>query len=226
MIKFNWSNLSDDAEKFHMRNKRLFMIFETANSKKIYEKMSRARMNFTEASEAALNEQVKAELTAYYKYQAIASWLNRDDIALPGLAEYFYNTAVGEQAHAKKVMDYIATRGGKVVYREIPSMPNEWESALNVMKTSLQIEQEVNASLLRVHKIAGEEDDPALQDFIESEFLGSQNEQIKRAADLVTQLERCGGEGLGLYLFDKSFQKANKESDSDDEEGEGYGSSY
>lgn len=186
--------------------------------------MSRARMNFSEASEAALNEQVMAELTAYYKYQAMASWLNRDDISLPGLAQYFYNTAVGEQGHAKKVMDYIATRGGKVVYKEIPAMSNDWESALNCMKTSLQIEQEVNASLLRVHEIAGQENDPALQDFIESEFLGSQNEQIKRAADLVTQLERCGEEGLGLYLFDKSFQKANKESDA--KEAEEYGSAY
>lgn len=44
-------------------------------------------------------------------------------------------------------------------------------------------------------------------DFIEGEFLRSQNEQIKRAADLLTQLERCGNEGLGLYLLDKQFMK-------------------
>lgn len=185
-------------------------------------------MNFTAESEAALNEQVMAELTAYYKYQAMSSWLNRDDIALPGLASYYYNTALGEIKHANKVIEYLAIRGGKVVYKEIPAMPTEWESALNVVKTSLQIERDVNASLLKVHKVAEEQDDPALQDWIEGEFLRSQNEQIKRAADLVTQLERCGGEGLGLYLFDKSFQKDMKKShDSDDEDADGsYGSSY
>lgn len=84
--------------------------------------MSRARMNFNEEVEAALNDQVMAELTAYYKYQAMASWLARDDISLPGLASYYYQTAVGEQGHAKKVTDYISTRGGRVVYREIPAM--------------------------------------------------------------------------------------------------------
>lgn len=86
------------------------------------------------------------------------------------------------------------------------------------MKTSLQIEMDVNASLLRVHKIAEEHDDPALMDFIEGEFLRSQNEQIKRAADLVTQLERCGSEGLGLYLFDKHFQEMEEEGYGGDED--------
>lgn len=85
-----------------------------------------------------------------------------------------------------------------------------------MLKTSLQIEKDVNASLLRVHDIAQEENDPALCDFIEGEFLRSQNEQIKLAADLVTQLERCGGEGLGLYIFDKQFQE-EEHADSDDE---------
>lgn len=57
-------------------------------------------------------------------------------------------------------------------------------------------------------------------DFIEGEFLRSQNEQIKLAADLLTQVERCGNEGLGLYLLDKQFMKdaenANKYDKHDD----------
>ena len=179
-------------------------------------------MNFSDASEAALNEQVMAELNAYYKYQSMASWLNRDDVALPGLAERFYATAVGEQGHAKKVIDYISTRGGRVVYQEIPAVTTEWESALNCMETSLAIEREVNESLLRVHQVGVEEDDPAMCDFIEGEFLRTQNEQIKEAAELVTQLERCGGDGLGLYLFDKQFQKKGAGKDSDDEDGGAY----
>ena len=93
------------------------------------------------------------------------------------------------------------------------------------MKTSLQIEKDVNASLLRVHKVAEEQDDPALMDFIEGEFLRGQNEQIKRAADLVTQLERCGGEGLGLYLFDKHFQEMAEEGYGSEED-EGKKSAY
>lgn len=52
-------------------------------------------MNFTSASEAAINDQIMMELGAYYKYLSISSWLNRDDISLPGMAKYFYQTAVG-----------------------------------------------------------------------------------------------------------------------------------
>jgi len=190
--------------------------------------MSRARQNFSSASEAALNDQIMMELGAYYKYQSIASWLARDDIALPGLASYYYATAVGEQGHAKKLIDYMAIRGGKVTYHEIGAVPTEWESARKVLATSLQIEQDVNASLLRVHEVATQENDPAFADFIEGEFLRSQNEQIKRAADLLTQLERCGNEGLGLYLFDKEFQKkqhydsVSDSGDSDEDGGHDY----
>ena len=97
------------------------------------------------------------------------------------------------------------------------------------MRLALQIEKDVNASLLHVHEVATQEDDPAFADFIEGEFLRSQNEQIKRAADLLTQLERCGNEGLGLYLFDKEFQKQNhyeSDGDSDSDDEGGYGGGY
>lgn len=61
--------------------------------------MTRCRMNFSEACEAAVNDQIMMELGAYYKYLSISSWLNRDDVALPGLAKYFYNTAVGVKSN-------------------------------------------------------------------------------------------------------------------------------
>ena len=70
---------------------------------------------------------------------------------------------------------------------------------------TLQMEKDVNQSLLNLHRIAEENDDPALEDFIEHEFLEDQIEDIKRAADYISQLKRCGGEGLGLYLFDRKF---------------------
>lgn len=97
-------------------------------------------------------------------------------------------------------------RGGVVRFMPIPSPPtDEWKSALNILETTLQMEKEVNQSLLNLHKIAQEQNDPALEDFIESHYLQEQVEDIKRAADYITELKRCGGEGLGLYLFDRKF---------------------
>lgn len=56
---------------------------------------------------------------------------------------------------------------------------------------------DVNKSLLNLHKVAEENNDPQLCDFIESEYLQEQVEAIKKIADLVTQLNRVGGDGLG-----------------------------
>jgi ferritin heavy chain len=82
----------------------------------------------------------------------------------------------------------------------------EWKSALNILETTLKMEKEVNQSLLNLSKIASQNDDPELEDFISSEFLHEQVKDIKHAADLITQLNLAGASGLGLYLFDKQMQ--------------------
>lgn len=56
---------------------------------------------------------------------------------------------------------------------------------------------DVNKSLLNLHKVGEENNDPQLCDFVESEYLEEQVEAIKKIADLVTQLNRVGGDGLG-----------------------------
>ena len=44
-------------------------------------------------------------------------------------------------------------------------------------------------------------------DFIESEYLEEQVEAIKQVSDMLTQVKRCGGDGVGLWLFDKSLDE-------------------
>ncbi|KAF9577529.1 2Fe-2S ferredoxin, partial [Lunasporangiospora selenospora] len=50
-----------------------------------------------------------------------------------------------------------------------------------------------------------ENNDPQLCDFVESEYLNEQTEAIEKIAKLVTQLNRVGGDGLGLYLWDQKL---------------------
>lgn len=73
------------------------------------------------------------------------------------------------------------------------------------MEITLQMEKDVNASLLNLHKIAEENNDPNMTDFIEGEFLSEQVEAIKDVADMCTNLARVGHDGLGLYLFDQNL---------------------
>ena len=81
----------------------------------------------------------------------------------------------------------------------------EWKTPMNILETALKYEKEVNQSLLNLHKIAAENEDPALEDFIESEFLEEQVKDIREIADMITQLARCGGDGLGLFIFDRDL---------------------
>ena len=63
----------------------------------------------------------------------------------------------------------------------------------------------MNQSLLELHKLATEENDPHLCDFIETHYLNEQVEAIKELGDHVTSLHKIGAPGSGMaeYLFDK-----------------------
>lgn len=73
---------------------------------------------------------------------------------------------------------------------------------LNFLHWSLLIFTLDLQSLLQLHALASQHNDPALQDFLEGEFLKEQVESISHFAHYVTQTKRAGT-GLGEYLFDK-----------------------
>ena len=67
------------------------------------------------------------------------------------------------------------------------------------------MEKDVNKALLEVHKLAEEQNDSQLCDFIASVFLKEQVESLKQLADMLTNLSRVGNDGVGLFLFDKDL---------------------
>ena len=73
------------------------------------------------------------------------------------------------------------------------------------MECALHLEKSVNQSLLDLHKLATENDDPHLRDFIETQYLDEQVKSIKELGDHVTTLRRLGAPGSGRaeYLFDE-----------------------
>lgn len=87
--------------------------------------------------------------------------------------------------------------------RTVPAPEIEWKSALNILETTLKMEKDVTQSLTNISRLASQQGDPELEDFINSQFLHEQTKDIKSAADMITQLQLAGPSGLGLYLFDK-----------------------
>lgn len=163
---------------------------------------SMSRQNFSEAAEAALNDQINMELYASYAYQAAARHFQREDVALYGFAKFFQESSDEEREHAEKFQKYLLIRGGQMTLKDIKAPPTSYESGLSAMEAALQLERDVNESLLNMHKVADSNGDAQMTDFLEGNFLNEQVEGIKQLSDYCTNLRRVGP-GLGEYLFDK-----------------------
>ncbi|CAN0269943.1 ferritin heavy chain B-like [Lethenteron reissneri] len=167
---------------------------------------SQIRQNFSQEVEAAINRQVNQELYASYVYLSLASYFDRDDVALKHFHKFFKDLSHEEREHAEKLLAYQNKRGGRAVLQDIKKPErDEWGSGLEAMQLALQLEKTVNQALLDLHALASEKKDPQLCDFLEHEFLEEQVESIKQLGDHVTNLKRLGvpQSGMGEYLFDK-----------------------
>ncbi|XP_046463363.1 soma ferritin-like [Daphnia pulex] len=168
--------------------------------------VGKGRHNFHEESEASINKQINIELNAHYQYLALAAYYDRDDVALKGFAKFYKESADEENEHAQMFMKYQNIRGGRVVLTSInrPAQ-QEWASPLVAMEFALNLEKQVNQSLLDLHKVAGIHSDPHLSNYLEEHFLEEQVQSINKLAKHHTNLLRVG-DGLGIFMYDKELQ--------------------
>jgi len=167
---------------------------------------NRVRQNYHTETEGLINKQINMELYASYVYLSMSAYMDRDDIALHGFAKRFKEASHEEREHAEKLIQYQNMRGGRVVFREIAKpTSDEWGTGMDAIEASLQLERDVNESLLTLHKATDTKSDAQLTDFLEGEFLKEQVEAIKEISDLITRMKRAG-DGLGLHIIDKELQ--------------------
>jgi len=168
---------------------------------------NQVRQNFHEDCEKAINRQINMELFASYTYLSMAYYFDRDDVALPGMHTYFKEASDEEREHAMKLLKYLNKRGGRIIFQDIKTPDFQGEmTALDAMKKALELEKQVNESLLGIHGIASSKNDANMCDFLESHFLQEQVDAIKEIAGHITNLQRVG-EGLGVYMFDKQLHE-------------------
>ncbi|KAJ4725514.1 Ferritin [Melia azedarach] len=170
---------------------------------------SLARHKYTDKSEAAINEQINVEYNVSYIYHAMYAYFDRDNVALKGLAKFFKNSSEEERQHAEKFMEYQNKRGGKVKLQSMLMPLSEFDhaekgDALHAMELALSLEKLNNEKLLNLHKLANDNNDAHLVDFIESEFLTEQVESIRKFSEYVAQLRRVG-KGHGVWHFDQTL---------------------
>lgn len=92
-----------------------------------------------------------------------------------------------------------------MLFPAIPAVSSEWKDALGVLRESLSLEHRVNESLYQIGELAASSGDQHLADYIANEFLSEQISSIHELSEMITQLERAGASGLGLFLFDREL---------------------
>lgn len=173
---------------------------------------TRVDVGYTTLQESAVNAHINVEYTAMYAYHALWSYFDRDTIALPGFAKYFYEQSVEEREHAHEFMQYQNRRGGHVELQPLalPEMKftdseHGISDALYAMDLHLQLEKFVYHKLVALHQVAEQDNDSQMQDFVEG-YLTHQLEAIKTAAEYVSQIKRVATPH-GVYQIDLTLRE-------------------
>ncbi|XP_055294652.1 ferritin heavy chain-like [Moschus berezovskii] len=165
---------------------------------------SQVRLNYRPECEAAVNGHAALELHAYFQCLAVAFYLDRDDVALKHFYSFFLLRSHEHSKTAESLMFLQNRRGGRVSFLDIRKPENqEWESGLQAMQDTLQLEKSVNQSLLNLHKLATDSSDAHLCHFLGTGYLDQQVKFIKELGDLVSNLSKMGSPegGLAEYVF-------------------------
>uniref|UniRef100_A0A8C0CI07 Ferritin n=1 Tax=Balaenoptera musculus TaxID=9771 RepID=A0A8C0CI07_BALMU len=122
---------------------------------------SQVRQNYHQDSEATINRQINLELYASYFYLSMSYYFDCDDVALKNFAKYFLHQSHEEREHAEKLMKLQNQQGGRIFLQDIKKPDrDDWENGLNAMECALHLEKSVKQSLLKLHKLATEKNDP------------------------------------------------------------------
>jgi ferritin len=147
----------------------------------------------------ALNEQVNAELYSAYLYQAMAAHFEAGN--LKGFAHWMDLQAKEEQAHARKIYEFLVNRGGRVLLKAIAAPPVEWKSPLAIFEESYAHEQKVTGLIHKLVDLARAENDHAAEVFL-AWFVSEQVEEEANASEIVEKLKMVKEHVQGLLMLD------------------------
>ena len=101
-------------------------------------------------------------------------------------------------------------RGGAVSFGGVSkpniNLENNNLAVLESFKIAYALEEEVYNHLLKLHKMGDKCNDPQFCDFIESEYLEEQITAMNEIKVYISQLERIGDNGHGVWNFNENFK--------------------
>lgn len=150
----------------------------------------------------AINAQINAEFWSAYLYLSMGMHFESEGHA--GLANWFRIQFKEEQAHAEIFINYLNSRGGRVMLKAIDEVPTSWESPLDAFQATLAHEEKVTAMINNIYALAEEEHDYATANKLDW-FVAEQVEEEETARGLIDRFKLIGDNGLALYTIDQEL---------------------
>jgi ferritin len=154
--------------------------------------------------EKLIQDQIRNEWYSAYLYLSMAAYF--ETINLEGFAAWMYKQAGEEQAHGKKMFDFLIDRGVKVVLQAIDKPPADFASAVDVFEKTLEHEQKVTALINGMADHADKTNDRPTKVFIQW-FITEQVEEEKNASRILDLLKRIPPNSAGIFQMDHQLGK-------------------
>jgi ferritin len=154
--------------------------------------------------QAAINEQINAELYSAYLYLSMSAYF--EGMNLSGFAKWLRVQFEEEQEHALKFYDFVLERGGEVELKAIAKPAATWESPMAAFKEVLKHEQHVTDLIHKLYETALGEKDYASQVLLQW-YINEQVEEEANASAIVAAFERIEAHQSGLYQLDHQLGK-------------------
>ncbi len=156
-----------------------------------------------EKMNAALNEQVNAELYSAYLYLSMQAYFQK--LNLKGFVNWMNVQVQEEMAHARGLYDYIQERGGEIVLEAIAKPELKWNSPLQVFEDVLAHEQLVTSKINHLADVADETKDRAAALFLQW-YIKEQVEEESSVGDVLDTLKLIKADSNALLALDKELQ--------------------
>jgi ferritin len=154
--------------------------------------------------EKLIQDQIKNEWYSAYLYLSMAAYF--ETINLEGFAAWMYKQAGEEQAHGKKMFDFLVDRGVKVVLQAIAQPPADFASPVDVFEKSYEHEQKVTALINGIADQADKANDHPTKVFIQW-FITEQVEEEKNASRILDMLKKIPPNSAGIFQLDHQLGK-------------------
>lgn len=142
---------------------------------------------FDPAIEAAINKQINTELAAWYGYLAMTDWCDAQNLS--GFASFLDAQSREEQDHARRLIQYLRDRGGRLELTRVEAPKRDFETLADIFGAALDQERHNTSQIHKLYDLAKQKNDyptvSALQWFLD--------EQVEE--------EKTMDEALGLVRF-------------------------